>query len=163
VRHRKKSHSRSSIVLDIAKLYYGGLTIDFDRHIDVGSPSEVEIEIGMCERVLESNPHHYDALALLGDAYTRNGEYQKGLELDLRLAELKPDNGVVAYNLACSYALTGQADNALCNLSKAVELGYNDVEQLCMDNDLALLKSDPRFQTLVQKLVDKVEKAPRKK
>ena len=142
------------MVLDIRKLYLGGLTTDLDARIDIGMPDDLEFEIGFCQRVLESLPTHYDALVLLGGAYTRAGEFQKGLELDLKLAQLKPDNETIHYNLACSYALTGQTDNALCNLSKALDLGYNDVAHLCGDNDLAPLKSDPRFHKLVQKLVD---------
>lgn len=98
---------------------------------------------------------HYDALVVLGDAYTRNGDYLKGLELDIRLSQLKPENETIRYNLACSYALIGQTDNALKNLSTAVELGYNDVDHLRNDNDLAGLKADPRFQTLVRKLVER--------
>ena len=155
VRQRKKRKSRSNMVLDIRKLYVGGLTVDLDRPIDVGTPTEIELEIGLCQRILDSNPLHYDALVLLGDAYTRNGDYQKGLELDIRLAQLKPENETIRYNLACSYALIGQTDNALKNLSKAVDLGYNDVDHLRNDHDLAALKTDPRFQTLVRKLVER--------
>ena len=94
-------------------------------------------------------------MVVLGDAYTRAGEFQKGLELDLKLAQLKPENETIRYNLACSYALTGQTDNAIRNLSKALDLGYNDVKHLCEDHDLAPLKGDPRFQKLVEKLVEK--------
>lgn len=129
--------------------------MEFDKTIDVGAMAESEFEIGFFQRVIDANPLHYDALIELGDAYTRNGDYARGLELDLRLAQLKPDNEMVRYNLACSYALTGQTDNALRNLCKAVDLGYNDVDHLCKDHDLAVLKADPRFQTLVQKLVER--------
>ena len=82
---------------------------------------------------------------LLGDAFTRKGEYQKGLEFDLRLSQLKPENKLIRYNLACSYALTGQKDKALNCLNKAVELGYTDLEHLRKDTDLDTIKSDPRF------------------
>ncbi len=152
MRQRKKRLSRSLIGLDIRKLYAGGVSADLDKPIDVGMPSEIDFEIGLCQRILEVNPTHYDALVTLGDAYTRNGDFEKGLELDLRLAQLKPENETIRYNLACSYALIGKTDDALRNLSKAVDLGYNDVEHLCKDHDLAVLKSDPRFQTLVRKL-----------
>ena len=153
VRQRKKRKSRSNLTLDIEKLYANGVTANLDRPIDVVMPSEIETEIAMCESILEANPAHYDALVLLGDAYTRNGDYVKGLELDIRLSHLRPENGTIRYNLACSYALIGQTDNALKNLSTAVDLGYNDFDHLSNDIDLAVLKSDPRFQTLLQKIV----------
>lgn len=161
MRERKKRRSRSNMVLDIRKLYLGGLTCELDAPINIGNPTELDLEIGLCQRVLDAHPNHYDALVTLGEAYTRSGQYQKGLELDLKLAKLRPDNEHIHYNLACSYALAGQADNALRNLSKAVDLGYKDVEHLCKDNDLALLKDDPRFKKLVQKLVEK-HAGPRK-
>lgn len=155
MRQRKKRKSRSNMTLDIRKLYTGGVTAGLDRPIDVGMPTEIEVEIGLCQRILEKNPLHYDALVLLGDAYTRNGDYLKGLELDIRLSQIKPENETIRYNLACSYALIGQTDNALKNLSKAVDLGYEDVDHLRNDHDLAVLKEDPRFQTLLQKLAEK--------
>ncbi len=130
------------------------MTPGLDRAIDIGMPTEIDVEISLCQGILETNPTHYDALVLLGDAYTRNGDYVKGLELDIRLALIKPENETIRYNLACSYALIGQTDNALKNLSEAVDLGYADVDHLRNDNDLAVLKSDPRFQTLVRKLVE---------
>jgi tetratricopeptide (TPR) repeat protein len=129
--------------------------MEFDRAIDVGNVFEGQFDIEFCQRIIEANPLHYDALMVLGDAYTRNGDYVRKLELDLRLAQLKPESEMVCYNLACSYALTGQTDHALCNLNKAVDLGYNDVEHLCKDHDLAVLKADPRFQVLVRKLVER--------
>ncbi|HLX62529.1 MAG TPA: hypothetical protein VKX17_14730 [Planctomycetota bacterium] len=139
----------------MCKLYVGGMTMDFDKSIDIGTPADNQFEIDFFQRILDANPLHYDALLILGEAYGRAGDYGKGLELDLRLAQLKPQNEKVHYNLARSYALNGQTDNALRNLSKAVDLGYKDVEHLCKDHDLAALKTDPRFQKLVQKLVDK--------
>lgn len=154
MRQRKKRTTRSLIVLDICKLYSGGVSMEFDKAVDIGAFSEDDFEVDFFQHVLAANPVHHDALEVLGDAYRRIGDYEKGLELDLRLAQLKPDNEMVRYGLACSYALAGQTDDALRNLSKAVDLGYKDVEHLCKDHDLAVLKADPRFQNLVQKLVE---------
>ena len=41
----------------------------------------------------------------LGDAYTKTGQWEKGLQIDQRLARLCPDNALVFYNLACSYSV----------------------------------------------------------
>jgi len=41
----------------------------------------------------------------LGNAYTENGMYAKGLLVDLKLSRLKPNDPLVHYNLARSYAL----------------------------------------------------------
>jgi tetratricopeptide (TPR) repeat protein len=140
------------MVLDLRKLYVGGLSCDLFKAIDLPIPSESEVEVDICEQVLRANPNHFEALVLLGDNYTRRGEYAKGLELDLRLSRIKPENKLIRYNLACSYALTGEKEKALSCLNKAVELGYDDVEHLRQDRDLEGLKGDPRFLNIVKKL-----------
>ena len=152
MRKRNRRHSRSSLPLDLRQAYLDGLAVNLFKPFDLPQPKDTEFEIQFCKEILRSNAHHFEALVLLGDAYTRNGEYQKGLEMDLRLSRMKPENKFVRYNLACSYALTGQNDKALLNLNKAVELGYRDVEQLRQDKDLEPIKSDPRFQSLIKKL-----------
>jgi len=110
---------------------------------------EDEFLVAFCEDVLARAPEHVEALALLGEAYTARGDFQKGLETDLRLSRLKPDSGVVHYNLACSYALTGQKDEAMGALERAVALGYSDRDHLCNDSDLESLRDDPRYQALL--------------
>jgi len=152
VRKRNRRHSRSSIPLDLRRAYLDGLAFNLFKPFDFPQPKDTDFEIQFCKEILRANAHHFEALVLLGDAYTRNGEYQKGLEMDLRLSRLRPENKHVRYNLACSYALTGQNDKAILNLNKAVELGYRDVEQLREDKDLEPIKSDPRFQSLIKKL-----------
>ena len=142
------------MLLDVRKLYTGGLCADIFRAIDTPLPDQADLEIDLCEHVLRDDPTHVEAMVLLGDAFTRKGEYQKGLEFDLRLSLLKPDNKLIRYNLACSYALTGQKDNALNCLNKAVELGYTDLDHLRKDTDLDTIKSDPRFQTIIKKLAE---------
>jgi tetratricopeptide (TPR) repeat protein len=152
VRKRNTRKSRSNLVLDIRKLYLGGFSADLFKPIDQPGTSETEFEIHFCEDILRHHASHFEALVLLGDAYTRKGDFQKGLELDLQLSNIKPDNHLVRYNLACSYALTGQTEKALLCLDKAVELGYRDIEHLRQDHDLDVLKTDPRFQLLLKKL-----------
>jgi Flp pilus assembly protein TadD len=139
-------------LLDLRKLYVGGLCTDIFKAIDLPFPDQADLEIDFCENVLKGNPHHLEAMVLLGDAFTRKGEYEKGLQCDLHLSKLKPDNKLIRYNLACSYALTGQKDKAISCLNKAVELGYTDVEHIRQDHDLDGLKSDPRFQSIIKKM-----------
>ncbi len=152
MRKRNKRKSRSCMALDLKKLYVGGLSCDLFRSIEVPTPTEIDFEIQLCEEVLRTNPNHFEALVVLGDSYTRKGLYAKGLELDLRLSRIKPENKLIRYNLACSYALIGEKDNALLCLNKAVELGYSDIDHLRQDRDLDGIKADPRFLDIVKKL-----------
>jgi len=96
------------------------------------------------------HPDNVAVLAELGHVYTRLGRYQEGLAVDLRLVAFAPEDPTVRYNLACSQSLLGQVDEALETLRCALELGYDDVEFLRSDEDLARLRSDPRFEELLR-------------
>ena len=104
-----------------------------------------EFEVEFLEGVLDSDPCEESSLALLGHLYTQRGEYQKGLEVDLRLTRLRPSDPLAFYNLACSLSLTKRVDEAFAALERAVALGYDDAAQLLTDEDLINLRDDPRF------------------
>jgi tetratricopeptide (TPR) repeat protein len=123
--------------------------------MDVPAPDQDEFDIQFCEDIIVRNPRYAEVLTILGDAYTKNGKYMLGLEVDLLLAKLKPNNQTVNYNLACSYALTGQKEEAFLALEKAIHCGYDDLEHLCKDKDLDNLKTDPRFKKLAEALARK--------
>src|SRR5205814_7344675 len=119
VRKKPGRKSRSNTPLDLRKLYVNGLNCDVFAPIETPSPSETEFEILFCESILRNDASHYEAMVALGDAYTRIGEFQKGLEVDLRLNKIKPKDEMIRYNLACSFALTGQIDKALNSLAES--------------------------------------------
>ena len=104
------------------------------------------------EGIIEENPNYIDCLMYLGNAYTANRMYEEGLQVDLKLSRLRPNDPTVNYNLACSYALLKNIDASLDALEKAVELGYNDVCHIERDKDLAHLRADDRFKRLIKKM-----------
>ena len=114
--------------------------------------TDLDFEISFFEGVLTRLPQYIPALVALGDAYTKRGDLKKGLETDLRLSELRHDDSVVHYNLACSYSLLGLIDDSLRALKKSVMLGYEDFEYLQRDPDLENLRKDSRFQHFLQEL-----------
>jgi tetratricopeptide (TPR) repeat protein len=117
------------------------------------SPKEdLEFELRFFEGVARRDPNFVEALQVLGDAYTKTGQWEKGLQVDRRLAKLCPTNALVFYNLACSYSLLKQADEAFAALRKAVKLGYNDARWLAKDPDLENIRQDSRFQDIRAKL-----------
>ena len=129
---------------------------DADRNPDAGrspnadrTPEDLSFEIRFYEALLADDPDFADALVPLAEAYTKAGLYDKGLEADQRLARLRPTDPTVHYNLACSYALTGDKDKALATLERAIELGYRDVDFLMKDKDLVSLRDDERFAQLI--------------
>ncbi len=100
--------------------------------------------------ILNKRPYHFEALQSAASSLTCLGYYHDGLLYDKRLRELKASDALITYNLACSYALINDTDNALQTLEEAICLGYKDHEHMTKDPDLSSLKNDPRFSKLLE-------------
>lgn len=111
-----------------------------------------EFLVDFYEVVTARQPENLEALAELAQAHTRLGQWERGLELDRRLARIMPEDPTIRYNLSCSLALTNRTLEALEALEEAVALGYDDVEYLLSDPDMEPLKDEPRFVELVRRL-----------
>ncbi|UCD14844.1 MAG: hypothetical protein JSV34_03730 [Candidatus Omnitrophota bacterium] len=109
-------------------------------------------EIRFYEKLLRVRPDFVHVLFCLGDAYTQKGFYKEGLEVDKRLAKLKPEDPIVHYNLACSFSLVEDIDAALREFKKAVLLGYDDFSYIFQDADLENLRKDAAFKEFLCKI-----------
>jgi tetratricopeptide (TPR) repeat protein len=134
----------------LALYYEGGTGGLFDP---IGPrPDDEDLTVELCERVLELDPDHVDALGYLGNHCTRTGSYQRGLEIDLRLVRLRPGSARGHYNLACSYALLERPDDAMRELELASNCGFDDADHMKKDEDLASLGERPDFKKLVRRV-----------
>src|SRR5262249_54108431 len=113
---------------------------------------DLDVKIQFMEGIVRRDPDYIEALQLLGDHYTQRGKYQEGLKVDERLSHLEPRNPLVFYNLACSYSLIGQVDQAAVALDKALGLGYRDFKWLAKDPDLRTLRKHPLFHGIQEKI-----------
>jgi len=113
---------------------------------------ELDIKISFMEGVVKRDPGYVEALQVLGDDYTRRGRYVAGLKVDEQLSQLRPDDPLVQYNLACSYSLTGNFNQAVAALDKALDLGYRDFKWLSQDPDLNDLRLHPLYKNIRAKL-----------
>jgi len=111
-----------------------------------------DFEIKFYEDLLQKTPNSVQTLSCLGDAYTRKGFYYEGLEVDKKLAVLKPQDPTVHYNLACSLSLIGEHVTAYNELRRAVLLGYDDFHYILKDPDLKELRKDERFDSFFSKI-----------
>ena len=118
---------------------------------------DLGFEIAFFEGITARDPEFVEALQILGDAYTRTGQWEKGLQIDQRLAKLCADNPLVFYNLACSYSLMNRVDEAFAALGQAIQLGYDDARWLTRDPDLNNLRRDNRFEKIRADLSRKAE------
>jgi len=141
----------------LALYYEGGVGGLFDP---IGSrPDDDDLTIDLCERVLELDPDHVDALGYLGNHFTRTGSYERGLEIDLRLVRLRPGSARGHYNLACSYALLERPDDAMRELELASDCGFDDPDHMQRDEDLTSLRERPDFKKLVRLVREREKRA----
>ncbi len=120
----------------------------------------LDFEISFYEKILRAYPEFVDVLIPLGEAYTRRGLHARGLEIDLRLTQLRAGDPLVWYNLACSYSLLTRLDDSLKALRRSFELGYRDVTHLQQDPDLANLRQSPQYRRFLESLAAQAASPP---
>jgi tetratricopeptide (TPR) repeat protein len=112
--------------------------------------SQLDFELDFFTGVLEHAPHYVDVLRAHANNLTLKGRYEDGMAVDQRLIQLRPADYMAFYNLACSYALLKQPEQAIKTLRRAVELGYRDFRYMKQDRDLEGIRRDPRFKQLLR-------------
>lgn len=115
----------------------------------------IDFEIQFCESLLEKGGDFVENLIALGDLYTKKGWHEKGLAIDKRLAQMRPDEPLILYNLACSYSLVGEMDKAFSVMKLAIDCGYDDFSYLEHDRDLSNLLKEQRFKSYLSEVKDK--------
>ena len=113
---------------------------------------DLDVEISFLEGIVRRDSDYVEALQILGDAYTRRGAFTNGLKVDEQLAQLRPDDALVHYNLACSYSLTDQIEQAGSALEKSLRLGYRDFKWIVADPDLRNLRAHTSYRKIRAKL-----------
>ncbi|MCS6851944.1 MAG: hypothetical protein NZ700_12340 [Gemmataceae bacterium] len=112
--------------------------------------SQLDFELDFFGGILARYPNYVDVLRVHGNNLTLKGRYAEGLQVDQRLAQLRPNDPLVHYNLACSYALLQRSELALKTLRHAIELGYRDFRYMKEDRDLESIRHDPGFRQLLR-------------
>lgn len=106
-------------------------------------------ELRILEALARVDPTDFLYLRLLSDLYTKAGRVRDGLRVDRALATLYPNEPTIFYNLACSWSLLADIEEALSAFERALELGWHDFEFARKDADLENLRRDPRFEALL--------------
>lgn len=114
-----------------------------------GTLGQLDFEIDFFERLLARRPDAIEVLRVLAELVSRKGHLPRAVELDRRIVDLLPDDFLARYNLACSLARAGRADEAIDSLSRAILLGYDDIAHMEADPDLESLRHHPDFQALL--------------
>jgi len=115
--------------------------------------SQREFETEFYEHVASRQPDYWEALAALANHYTAQRRFRDGLEVDRKLARIRPEDPVIHYNLACSYSLLGDLSSAFESLERALSLGYRDFRHMMHDSDLDAVRADGRFVRLLSRYI----------
>jgi tetratricopeptide (TPR) repeat protein len=104
------------------------------------------------KKITEQQPDDVTAWQNLGYCLHLSGRLDEALPVHMKAAEFPQAKPVATYNVACVYALKKDKEKAFEWLQKAVDAGFSDANQLTSDDDLASLRSDPRFDALATKM-----------
>jgi len=88
--------------------------------------------------------------ANLGAAMYAQFDSTRSLELAERSLAIDPEDPMLLYNIACTYAVLGKHDDAMVCLERAVDKGFGHREWIDHDPDLKSLRDNPRFQSISQ-------------
>jgi len=110
------------------------------------------IYIATCRRQLEkpvlsfATPEEHFDFAI---AQLNNGYYEEAREHFDRILAQVPDADYAFYGLALLNSVTGQIQDCLANLARAIELNPKNRLQARVDNDFQNMVDDPRFTELL--------------
>ena len=122
-------------------------------HRETEERAAAERQVIAAERALRADPADARALSVSSGSLVVLGRVDEARDWTRRACTLEPNEPYVHYNAAGVLARLGQIDDALMALESGTENGRlcrpSWVEQ---DEDLALLRQHPRFQTLIEKM-----------
>jgi tetratricopeptide (TPR) repeat protein len=114
-----------------------------------GTLGQLDFDIDFFEKLLARSPTSLEGLRVLAELVSKKGLVTRAVDLDRRIVQLQPDDFLARYNLACSLARAGCADEAIDALSRAILLGYDDLDHMEADPDLESLRTHPDFLALL--------------
>jgi tetratricopeptide (TPR) repeat protein len=94
------------------------------------------------------DPGNGYAYTNLGNLWLRQKKYEDALRYQLRAKECLPEHPIILLNLACVYACSGQADQAVDTLEEALRCGLPRAK-ICREADLEGLHAHARWQSLI--------------
>jgi adenylate cyclase len=103
------------------------------------------------ERHMALNPDDARAATLAAVAHCRLGNRDAGLAWAERASAIDHDDPGILYNVACVFALMGEADRAIDCLCAAVRAGFAHRDWVAHDPDLNSLRDNPRFQAVIDR------------
>ncbi len=110
----------------------------------------VQIGVKRAEEALRRHPENSRPAQLIAPAFAYLGEVEQSKAWLARSLEIDPDDNLVRYNAACTYAQLGETDKALDLLDIWIkQVARNSKLWLRNDPDFDAIRDHPRYQTLL--------------
>jgi TM2 domain-containing membrane protein YozV len=74
-------------------------------------------------------------------------DYEGAIEDFEQALKIEPNDVATHFNLACSYSLNEEVEQAFYHLDRAVDLGFSDFKRIKEHDALAYLRIQPQFET----------------
>jgi serine/threonine protein kinase/Tfp pilus assembly protein PilF len=103
----------------------------------------------LMEGSLELNPDDARAANLAAGVFAALGEEENAIKYGERSLAIDPEDPMLLYNVACMYSSLARTDQAISCLERAVDKGFGHREWIDNDPDLEPLRSNPRYQSIV--------------
>ncbi len=107
-------------------------------------------QIRLIEQQLELTPDDARGCIFAAVAYSVLHDSESSAHYVKRGLAIDPDDPMLLYNAACTYAQLGNTDEALAALEHAVDKGFGHKEWIEHDPDLISIRDNPRFQAIAQ-------------
>jgi TolB-like protein/Tfp pilus assembly protein PilF len=108
--------------------------------------------IDRAERALKLNPSDVRALSLGAGTLFHSGQPERALEWSRRALELNPHDMGSLVNAACLHAKLKHKEEAINLLERVFARGWGKRDWVEHDPDYDILRDDPRFQRMLEKL-----------
>jgi serine/threonine protein kinase/Flp pilus assembly protein TadD len=107
-------------------------------------------QVHLIDQHLDLNPEDSRALILGATANANIHDEERAVDFAKRAIAVDPDDPMLLYNIACTYATLGRTEDALDALEHSVEKGWGDPAWIEHDADLDSIRESPRYKALVQ-------------
>jgi adenylate cyclase len=135
---------------------YQAIYLSAEVLVKLGRPEEAleaaRHGLKLADAHLELNPDDPRAWYLSSAALMRLGKRDEALERARRASAIDPEDPSVLYNVGCTYALAGAAEQAIAHLDRAIQNGFGQRDWVEHDSDWDSIRHEPRFKALMKKL-----------
>lgn len=132
-----------------------GATVDLgalrERAIAAFDAGRWDEAAALYEQLATADPGEWRFAFRLGHALLMTGAYDRSIAAS-RAAAAAGAPPAALYNIACAEARAGRADQALQSLEEALIAGFDGIDRVSADPDLASLRDDPRLEVLLDRM-----------